>query len=270
MNSKKLFAPSVIRNLLLILFAGSVVMVYSKMNGIVGRTQLNGSGCTCHGSANDDVSVEIIGPDELEFGQTANYIARLKGGPASKGGINIAADNFTLKPVSDFLKSLDSELTHTSAVSMTGDSIDFEFAVTAPQEEGSFTLYTTGISTNANSSTGGDAWNHAPNKTVSVSSATSVISSADVNLPEQFRLGQNYPNPFNPQTVIPFTLKKQAKVTLSVYDISGQKVASLVDGQYSAGSHRVTFHAQTLNSGTYIYQLKSEELVLSRKMMVVK
>ncbi len=97
---------------------------------------------------------------------------------------------------------------------------------------------------------------------------TGVAAGPDV--PMQFALNQNYPNPFNPSTKISFTLGKSAYTTLTVYNILGQRVATLLAGAMNAGSHEVTFDARTLSSGVYFYRLESGAQVAVKKMMLVK
>jgi len=88
--------------------------------------------------------------------------------------------------------------------------------------------------------------------------------------PEVFTLSQNYPNPFNPTTNISFTLPEAGDVTLEVFNVQGQRVAMLVNGSRSAGSHSVSFNAEHLASGIYLYRLQSGSLVQTNKMMLVK
>ena len=85
-----------------------------------------------------------------------------------------------------------------------------------------------------------------------------------------FELFQNYPNPFNPVTQIKFDLAKNAQVKLSVYNISGQKVAELVNGTKQAGLHTVDFDGSKLNSGVYYYTLVADGNSFTKKMVLTK
>jgi hypothetical protein len=76
-----------------------------------------------------------------------------------------------------------------------------------------------------------------------------------VTPPARFALIQNYPNPFNPTTKISFNLAVDSKVSLTVYNLLGQEITKLANGNYSAGIHEVTFNATNLNSGVYFYRL---------------
>ena len=89
-------------------------------------------------------------------------------------------------------------------------------------------------------------------------------------LPTQFALEQNYPNPFNPTTTIRYALPEPTEMTLEVYTVSGQKLASLISGTQSAGWHQVQFDASGLTSGVYFYRLKSKNTVLTRKFTLIK
>ncbi len=94
-------------------------------------------------------------------------------------------------------------------------------------------------------------------------------------LPTVFALSQNYPNPFNPSTTINFDVPEQARVSLIVYDIIGREVATLVNGDYAAGYHRVTFSANNLSSGVYFYRMTSlgnngQNFVQTKKLLLMK
>ena len=101
-----------------------------------------------------------------------------------------------------------------------------------------------------------------------------IINRMDTNTPEEIptsiTLDQNYPNPFNPSTVIRYQLPEAAQVSLEVFDMAGRKVADLVNGQVSAGSHSVNFDASQLSSGVYMYRLQTGSTTLTRKLTVVK
>ncbi len=91
------------------------------------------------------------------------------------------------------------------------------------------------------------------------------------SLPSGYALEQNYPNPFNPSTRINFTLGKTSNVKLIIYDILGQKVATLINNQMlSAGAHTVQFDARNLASGVYFYRIESGDFSLVKKMMLLK
>lgn len=89
-------------------------------------------------------------------------------------------------------------------------------------------------------------------------------------VPDRTSLYANYPNPFNPSTQIQFSLNTTKEVELSVYNVLGKKVATLIDRQINSGRHSVNFDATGMSSGVYLYRLKTEEQTLTKKMMLVK
>ncbi len=90
------------------------------------------------------------------------------------------------------------------------------------------------------------------------------------SVPYRFVLNQNFPNPFNPTTIISYVLEKREKVNLSVYDVLGERVMTLVDGVEIAGPHYVAFNGSMLSSGMYFYSLRSGEERITRKMAVLR
>jgi len=90
------------------------------------------------------------------------------------------------------------------------------------------------------------------------------------SLPQVFTLQQNYPNPFNPSTKIAFSIPSQAKVELVVYNLLGQKVATLVNESLNAGGHEVTFDASHLASGMYLYRITAGQFTSVKKMLLLK
>jgi hypothetical protein len=104
-----------------------------------------------------------------------------------------------------------------------------------------------------------------------VGSEATYTSNEPTPLPTSFELKQNYPNPFNPTTTIQFNLATAQNVTLEVYNMLGQKVATLVQNQpMTAGVHTQSFDASSLASGMYIYKLYTPEFSQSRRMMLIK
>ena len=94
-------------------------------------------------------------------------------------------------------------------------------------------------------------------------------------VPTRYSLGANYPNPFNPSTTISFTLPTSESVRLSVFDIQGRLVATLVNEVYSAGRHEVIWRGQDnssrpVASGTYFYRLTTGGFTETKKMLLLK
>lgn len=98
--------------------------------------------------------------------------------------------------------------------------------------------------------------------------STSVLSKEKI--PLGFNLKQNYPNPFNPSTTIEFDVKKGQQVSLNVYDILGRKISTILDRLIQPGKHSVMFNGENLSSGTYFYQLKTNEGTKTKKMSIIK
>lgn len=89
-------------------------------------------------------------------------------------------------------------------------------------------------------------------------------------IPSSFRLEQNFPNPFNPSTTIEFSLPSRSHVRLSVWNVIGQEVATLVSEEKEAGIHRTVWDAGTLPSGIYFSRLEAKDFRAVRKMALVK
>ena len=93
-------------------------------------------------------------------------------------------------------------------------------------------------------------------------------------LPAQFALGPNYPNPFNPSTIIPYQIPTATHVRLEVFNVLGQRIATLVDGEQSAGAHTAQWDAtdaagRAVGAGVYIYRLSSGGATVSRRMVLI-
>ncbi|MBN1301900.1 MAG: DUF11 domain-containing protein [Melioribacteraceae bacterium] len=102
--------------------------------------------------------------------------------------------------------------------------------------------------------------------------STSIITDVDeiVEVPEEYRLDQNYPNPFNPSTTIKVAVAKTGKYSVSVFNVLGEEVASVFDGQLDAGYYDFSFNARNLSSGVYLYSLKGDNVNITRKMILLK
>ncbi len=89
-------------------------------------------------------------------------------------------------------------------------------------------------------------------------------------LPDTFELKQNYPNPFNPSTTIQFSVSRTATITLKVYDMTGKKVAVLINEARPPGRYSVKFHASGLSTGVYMYRITAGDYTETKKMVFVK
>ena len=102
-------------------------------------------------------------------------------------------------------------------------------------------------------------------------SYTTVGNEEALGTVDVFRLNQNYPNPFNPSTTISFNLPNAADVTLTVYNVLGQRVATLLNNKkYTSGSHTLNFDATNLASGVYIYRLEAGSFTSLKRMTLIK
>ncbi|MBK9098768.1 MAG: S8 family serine peptidase [bacterium] len=97
---------------------------------------------------------------------------------------------------------------------------------------------------------------------------------AEVGAPTNFALMQNYPNPFNPSTTIEFSIPETSNISVEIYNVIGELVASLINQSLDAGYHKINFNASNLPSGTYVYQLKANgqngTFVETKKMLLMK
>jgi hypothetical protein len=96
------------------------------------------------------------------------------------------------------------------------------------------------------------------------------INEQNANIVESFTLDQNYPNPFNPTTSISYNIAQKGQVTLTVYNVLGKEVATLVNGIQNAGPHSAVFNAANLSSGVYFYTLQVGSNVETKKMILIK
>jgi len=98
----------------------------------------------------------------------------------------------------------------------------------------------------------------------------SSVVNVDLTAPTVFALEQNFPNPFNPSTMISYSIPQNSFVTLKVYDIIGNEVATLVNQTQSAGKYDVRFDASSLSNGVYLYSIKTDNFTSTKKMILMK
>ena len=109
-----------------------------------------------------------------------------------------------------------------------------------------------------------------PNGAVVQFSTLTSVSDSKINVPSSYNLFQNYPNPFNPSTKIEFSLPSKQFVSLKVYNLLGQEVATLVNKEMALGNYTVNFSANGLSSGVYLYKLSAGNYSQTKKMLLMK
>jgi hypothetical protein len=91
-----------------------------------------------------------------------------------------------------------------------------------------------------------------------------------VAFPEAFSLDRAYPNPFNPTTTLSFAIPVDSEVILSIYNLQGRQVSTLVNGNMAAGYHSVVWNADRYSSGVYIVKMMTSEFTKTQKLMLMK
>jgi hypothetical protein len=97
-----------------------------------------------------------------------------------------------------------------------------------------------------------------------------IISLTQNSIPADFNIQQAYPNPFNPVTTLSFALPIEAEVSLSIYNLQGREVATLIDANMDAGYHSVVWNADSYSSGMYFVKMIAGNYVSTQKLMLVK
>ncbi len=278
-------------NLLLGLLFITMIIIASENSvndpDLIGSTELNGNGCVCHTLERDyNVDVWVEGPDTLYVGEMGIYKMFLAGGPAEAGGYNVAGrfGEMVLVDSFSFQHPLAmNELTQAFSLPFPTpeDTIYWEFGYLASDSSFTDTIYSCGLSLVWDTIPDPlDRWNFGPKFPLTILPVTAVESGQN-ELPDNFFLSQNYPNPFNPSTKIKFTIptsplnpspyqgegQRERFITLIVYDVLGNELATLVNEEKSAGTYEVVFsaiggsasggNAYTLPSGIYFYRLQA-------------
>ena len=107
-----------------------------------------------------------------------------------------------------------------------------------------------------------------------ITSGDAIVLSSDA-VPAAYDLMQNYPNPFNPSTSIGFTLPEAGHVSLNIYDMTGRLVTTLVEGNLTEGVHMVDWNGldssgSMVSAGVYFYTLESSDMMMTKKMILMK
>jgi hypothetical protein len=97
-----------------------------------------------------------------------------------------------------------------------------------------------------------------------------VLDVDEVNVSYVFKLEENYPNPFNPTTILRYDIPEKSFVTIIVYDVLGNEIATLVNEEKPGGEYEVKFNAANLSSGIYFYQLRAADHIETKKMVLLR
>jgi hypothetical protein len=114
-----------------------------------------------------------------------------------------------------------------------------------------------------------DVWSNSEKPEEDGPEIPSSVKEIDGN-PNTYSLEQNYPNPFNPATMIRFSIREQGLVTLNVYNLLGEKVASLVNSELASGTYEVDFNGANYSSGIYFYTIRANNYFATKKMILLK
>jgi hypothetical protein len=201
--------------------------------------------------------------------------------PDAQGSNALTAGQFSLNPNEqrvqmsyDFVSKryyVKHTRTGTNAGTTTGATWEFKWQ--APSRgTGTVTFYAGGNAANNNNEPSGD---YVFKATLSMQESPSTAVEQAEEIPSAFRLEQNYPNPFNPRTSIRFRVSSFGFVSLKVYNLLGQEVATLVNDWKESGNHSVAFDIRhstfdILPSGVYFYRLEAGGFVETKRMLLVK
>jgi hypothetical protein len=260
--NKRKYVLSFITVFLLVFSISFIVYAYSS--GVAGCTlKTHTTGCNCHStSSNSSVTVTLSGPDTVLTGSTNSFTFSVSSSALfTTGGIDVAVSDGTLDiGTSTGIKMLSGEVVQSSK--FTGATTK-TFTFTVPSTAGIVIMYATGAAGSSNP----PPWNNASNKTIVVKATTGVGNNT---IPVSFSLSQNYPNPFNPVTKINYSVAKSGNVKLTVYNILGNSIYTLVNQKHEAGNYSIDFNGSKLASGTYIYKIETAEFTATKRMLMIK
>jgi hypothetical protein len=194
-----------------------------------------------------------VTPSIAVFGQPVVFTATLSDNDNNKKGISNEALMFKISENQSPIP-LDRATTNANGIA----SLTF----TIPQDSvaSSHTIYAV---------YSGDA-NYSPQSGTGLLTFTLTVVDNALNIPAKFDLLQNYPNPFNPTSTIRYDIPKTTLVNISVFDMLGRKINTLVNEQKNPGHYEIVFDAREFASGIYIYRIKTDSFTQSKKMILMK
>lgn len=222
---------------------------------------------SCHGSGTGTITVTGF-PSAYEPGKSYTISVQHTGG-STIANFNASTRKGTTSTVAGSFAALSKTALYTVAeyengIRASSNNIDVAtFTWNAPAAgTGTVSLYLSG---SQGSKSG-------PNTKIVLSSTEQSASAVhETNAaPAQYGLEQNFPNPFNPSTEITYAIPTESFVSISVYDMLGTEVATLVNSRKTAGIHSIRFDASHHSSGIYLYQMKYGSAVFSKKMLFIK
>jgi hypothetical protein len=199
------------------------------------------------GNVNDSDFSFVSIPSVKLYNRTVKFTAAISPAP----GAGTVSLNFLNKANNNLLDSLTSF----------PDSLRLRIRATGGVTPGIYTVTVTGRGPNGTP---------VHQRTISVNVGFIGLVNTNTEIPEKFHLYQNFPNPFNPSTSIKFDLAKTGMVKLTVFDVTGKSVQTLVNEQLGAGSYSYDFNASVLSSGIYFYKVETPEFTSIKKMILVK
>ncbi len=222
-----------------------------------------------------DGSFTIDGPENFMPGETYTFVVTLSDPDQSRWGFELTPLELGSITITDETNTQQSTTNNKSYVkhTFTGtyDEVDdgpvsWSFDWTAPEDPPEeITFYAAGNAANGNGNTTGDF--------IYTTTFTSMLQVSgiedEISLPGQVTLG-NYPNPFNASTIIQYNVPKRGFVSLTVYDLLGKKLTTLVNGYQDSGNRSVTFNADNYPSGLYLYRLSVGGETQTRVMTLIK
>jgi hypothetical protein len=205
---------------------------------------------TCAAVVNWEVggnSGTVDGPLPVEFGTFSAV--------AGNGDVTLSWNTVSEEDMDKFEIRRDGEVIANVTANNNASGSNYSYTDHSVENDVTYSYELTGVSLN------GDR---------EVLATASATPSTENTVVTEFALHQNYPNPFNPETSIRFDLAEASVVTLTIYNVAGQEVASLVNGSMNAGSHTVHFDGANLTSGVYLCRLTAGEFTSTMKMMLLK